>query len=138
MRAVVLVALAVAAAVAGTARADIVVTLDRTSARPGDLVRATSSSCCFLSLYLVPAARVPQPGPCPPPIKSGGCEPWSIGPPHRRGWTWLGRLFPHRPSVRFRVPNVPAGLYRAVVYCAPCYRGPWGSLIAGAQQLTIR
>jgi hypothetical protein len=128
----------VALIVPSLARADFTVTLDQTSARPGDLVRATSSSCCYLSLYLVPAARVPQAGACPPGTRaSGGCEPWSIGPPHGNGWIWVGRFFPQRPSFVFRVPRIPLGVYRPVVYCPPCYRGSYGSLIAGSQPLRV-
>jgi hypothetical protein len=128
----------VALAAPVVASADVTVSLDRASARPGQVVRATSSSCCYLSLYLVPATRVPQPHSCR--MRNGvmaTCEPWSVGPPHRRGWVWLGRFFPKRSSFVFHVPPVRPGLYRPVIYCAPCYRGPRGSLIAGSQALRV-
>src|SRR5947209_6516833 len=126
-------ALAAAAVLAlllvAAAHADVGVTLDRTTARAGERVRATSASCCYLSLYLVPARLVPKPSPCQ--VRNGRsavCEPWSVGPPRRAGWVWVGRFFPGRPSFVFRVPALPASLYRPVVYCPPCYRGPRGSL----------
>jgi hypothetical protein len=136
MRIVVVASFTVALlAVPGAARADVGVTLDRTSGRPGELVQATSSALT-LSLYLAPAATVPRPRSC----QDGRaiCAPTSLGPPRRAGWTWLGRFFPTRPSFRFRVPRAEPGLYRAVVYCAPCTRGPRGSLIAGRQLFRIR
>jgi hypothetical protein len=135
-------ALAAAASVAllapVAARADITVRLDREHVRAGEWLRATSASCCDLSLYLVPATLVPRPFDCQ--MRNGvmaGSAPWSVGPPHRRGWVWVGRFFPHRPTFRFRTPALAPGSYRAVVYCAPCYRGPRGSLIAGTQTLRI-
>jgi hypothetical protein len=113
--------------VVATARADIGVELDRSHARPGERVRATGDSF-YLSLYLAPESTVPPLEPC----GSGEvCRPTSIGPPKRRGWVWLGRFFPTRPIFHFRVPAVQPGKYRPVVYCAPCVRGPRGSLIAG-------
>jgi hypothetical protein len=123
-----LVLLAVVLVIVPVAHADIGIKLDRTHARPGERVRATSGAF-FLSLYLAPASTVPRPRWC-----RGGsaiCEPTWLGPPKRTGWIWLGRFFPSRPSFHFRVPAVPPGIYRPVVYCAPCVRGPRGSLIAG-------
>jgi hypothetical protein len=125
-RALTLIVLCLVVVPAG--RDDIGIRLDRTYARPGDRVRAISGEY-FLSLYLAPASTVPQPRSC-----RGGtatCEPTSLGPPKRKGWVWLGRFFPTRPSFHFRVPAVRAGAYRPVVYCAPCTRGRRGSLIAG-------
>ena len=125
-------------AIAGSAHADVGVTLNHANARPGDRVRATSVRCCYLSLYLVPARLVPKELSCR--MRNGvvaGCAPWSLGPPHRPGWVWIGRFFPKRPSFIFRVPPVGPGVYRPVVYCPPCYRGPRGSLIAGSQTLHI-
>jgi hypothetical protein len=132
MRTVLAAAVVLAVLAPGIARADVGVRLDRTSAAPGDRVRATSASCCYLALYLVPVQRVPEPSRCR--ARDGSlamCAPWSVGPPHRRGWVWIGRFFPKRPSFVFRVPRLRSGLYRPVVYCPPCYRGPRGSLIAG-------
>ena len=89
---------------APAARAAVTIRLDRTSGRPGDVVRATSSNCCFLSLYLVPARLVPEPYPCE--LRNGAsamCAPASTGSPRRRGWTWHGRFFPTRASFHFRV-----------------------------------
>jgi hypothetical protein len=110
------------------ARADIGVRLDRSSGRPGERVRATSGPL-YLSLYLAPASSVPRRHSC----RDGAaiCEPTSLGPPNRRGWVWLGRFFPRRPSFQFRIPDSQPGVYRPVVYCAPCVPGPRGSLIAG-------
>jgi hypothetical protein len=124
--------LTIALVVASPARADIGVRLDRSSARVGDVVTATSARCCFNSLYLVPVRIVPSGRSCR--LRNGSsaiCAPWSVGPPRRPGWFWLGRFFPQRGTLRFRVPNVRPGLYRAVVYCPPCYKGPRGSLISG-------
>ncbi len=119
---------AVCLVVIPAARADVGARLDRSRAYPGERVRATSGGF-YLSLYLAPASTVPQSRRC-----RGGtaiCAPTSLGPPKRKGWVWLGRFFPTRPSFHFRVPAVRPGPYRPVVYCAPCTRGPRGSLIAG-------
>src|SRR2546421_2113563 len=113
------------------ARADITVRLDRSSARVGDTVRATSVACCYLSLYLVPERLDPHEYACRRHGQSAICAAASLGPPRRRNWTWRGRFFPHRADLWFRVPRVRPGAYRAVVYCPPCYKGPRGSLIAG-------
>jgi len=126
-----LVVVLVALAAVPSARADITVRLDHSSARAGDVVRATTVECCYLSLYLVPERLVPPEGPCQPTGHAAICAPSSLGPPHRRNWTWLGRFFPHRRNLWFRVPRVRPGAYQAVVYCPPCYKGPRGSLIAG-------
>ena len=128
----------VVALATGVAHADVTVTLDRTVVHPGDRVRASSANCCYLSLYLVPERLVPAPTRCSVRGAAAVCAPSSVGPPHRRGWRWVGRFFPRRPSFSFRIPELAAGRYRAVVYCAPCYRGPRGSLIVGSQRLIIR
>jgi hypothetical protein len=62
--------------------------------------------------------------------------------PHGDWSSWSGYL-------RFRIPRVRPGRYSLVVYCAPCRRGPGGSLIVnnylwrgdrrvGATALTIK
>jgi hypothetical protein len=113
--------------VTATAQADIGVELDKTRARPGERVRATGDPF-FLSLYLAPESTVPPFRPC----RNGSlCYATSLGPPKRKGWIWLGRFFPKRATFHFRVPGVLPGRYRPVVYCAPCVRGPRGSLVAG-------
>ena len=119
---------------AAPARADIAVYLDRWQARPGERVRATSGAF-YLSLYLAPTAKVPEPHSCYD--GRAVCRPTSLGLPRRPGWVWLGRFFPSRPSFHFRVPAVRAGAYRAVVYCPPCVRGPRGSLIASERVFRI-
>src|SRR4051794_30271549 len=129
---------ALVALATGAARADVTVTVDRTVVHPGDRVRATSADCCYLSLYLVPERLVPGPVRCTVRRTDAICAPSSVGPPHRRGWRWVGRFFPHRPTFAFRIPAIPAGPYRPVIYCAPCYRGPRGSLIVGSQRLLVR
>jgi hypothetical protein len=62
-----------------------------------------------------------------------GCEPRAHRPPTRAPYIWLGRIHYAAPTsgrFTFRVPHVAPGAYRIVVYCAPCYRGAGGSLIA--------
>jgi hypothetical protein len=122
-----IVVVAASLLVVASAQADVGVELDKTRARPGERVRATGHPY-FLSLYLAPESTVPPLQPC-----GNGelCRPTSLGPPKRKGWIWLGRFFPTRATFHFRVPAVRPGRYRPVVYCAPCVRGPSGSLIAG-------
>jgi hypothetical protein len=123
-----LAAIALALVVAPVAEADIGVRLDRTSGRPGEWVVAQAAPFT-LPLYLVPASLVPHATTCH--NGTAICAPTSLGAPRRSGWTWLGRFFPTRPRFRFRVPAVAPGRYRPVIYCAPCVRGPRGSLLAG-------
>lgn len=127
--------IAVCLVVVPIARADIGISLDRTRGHPGEVVRA-SSGAFFLSLYLAPDSAALQPRPCMD--GRGICSPTSLGPPQREGWVWLGRFFPTRPSFHFRVPDVRPGAYRPVAYCAPCVRGPRGSLIAGNRFQVLR
>jgi hypothetical protein len=120
------------------ASAAIGVSLNRTHARVGDRVRAdVGAGWGYLSLYLAPDSEVSDVGSCPPGY-TGSCAPWSIGPPHERDWVWIGRFFPRRPSFVFAVPRLRPGLYRPVVYCAPCYRCAYGSLIAGTRTLRVK
>jgi hypothetical protein len=124
VRAVVVVGV-IGLALAPAAAADVSPRLDATVVRLGELVRVTVGTPVALPVYLVPARLVPRPVRC---RRGATCEPWSVGPPHRAGWTWLGRVFPRRNVLAFRPRR--GGEYRVVVYCAPCYRGPRGSLIA--------
>jgi hypothetical protein len=43
----------------------------------------------------------------------------------------------HTRRMTFRVPAVPTGTYRVVVYCDPCVTGTGGSLIASLQTVRI-
>jgi hypothetical protein len=80
-------------------------------------------------VYLVPASRAPGLVPCQP---GALCEPRVKRAPSHAPYTLLGRIR-YRPSgtgtLRFQVPKLRPGRYRFVLYCAPCYRGPGGSLI---------
>jgi hypothetical protein len=107
------------------AGADIgVISVSRTSARPGDLVVVRfggyANEWPRMPAYLVPSAR------------ATGTAVFVRSAP--RGWPYvfIGRIHyapPARGRVRFRVPRVPSGTYHFVVYCAPCIRGPGGSLV---------
>ena len=39
--------------------------------------------------------------------------------------------------LRFRVPRVRAGLYRVIIYCGVCVKGPGGSLIPASTPLRV-
>ena len=72
---------------------------------------------------------------------SRACPPGSSRPPHLPSFTYLGRA--ERASVpsrlgpleipryvlRFRVPAIPPGPHKYVLYCATCVDGPRGSLV---------
>jgi hypothetical protein len=94
-------------------------------------------------VLLVPSARVPRSGPCPG--DGERCAPSSLGPPRGDPFVLLGKAKPTfrerdlartpvpRYRLRFRIPEVEPGSYAFVLYCASCYRGPRGSLIAYRQ-----
>jgi hypothetical protein len=131
--AVLVLSLALAAAGAPEAGSDIgLITLSRANGRPGIEIVVTAGGYGNpwprMPIYLVPAGRAPQPYPC----ANGLCDPRALTPPAGKPYIPLGRLHYHadfRATLRFRVPQVPAGGYRFVIFCEPCYRGPWGSLI---------
>jgi hypothetical protein len=122
------------AAIAAGAGADIgVIALSRTSVRPGDTVSVRLAgydrAWPRMPLYLIAAARAPQPVRCGP---NAICQPKAKKPPSAPPYRLVGRIHFRRSGtgvVRFRVPKIAAGAYRFVIYCAPCSRGPGGSLI---------
>jgi hypothetical protein len=136
-------AIAIAATTTAVARGDIgVVAVSRTTAHPRDVVyvRVVGYDRPWprMPLYLVPATRVPQRRACGP---NAICEPRAKRPPTRPPYTRIGQVhFRHSGSgvVRFHVPSLIPGRYRFVVYCAPCYRGPGGSLVVNDAQFFIR
>jgi hypothetical protein len=88
---------------------------------------------------LVPLARAPEPFPCHG--REGLCPPATKGPPRRSSFVFLGSVRPdrrsstryiHRYRFRFDVPDVAPGNYAFVLWCAGCYEGRRGSLIASA------
>jgi hypothetical protein len=122
-----------AVSLVATGSGDIGVQLITTTAHPGQIARLQGPA--GMPLYVVTASRAPQPYPCG---KNAICAPRSTGPPH--GWPYVRLRVLSRTSsgvIRFRVPALLAGQYRAVVYCEPCYRGPTGSLIVSGNRMTV-
>jgi hypothetical protein len=135
----VLLAFAVAlAVVAPTARADIgLVSISRTSGRPGDRVVARfggyDRQWPRFPVYLVREPWYPKTPAC--------CEPRVRHPPRGGRFTFLGRVHygaPQHGRFVFHVPRLRPGTYGLVIYCAPCYKGPDGSLIATGPRFRIR
>ena len=147
-RALTLLALVGAAAVPA-AHADVgFLRVSPTSARPGDVARVWAAP--GMPIYLVPRAAAPRPFPCnvvegevvavPPGTPGAGiCRQYAARPPNRPPYVLLGRARGARsPNLRFRVPDVRAGSYRFVMYCAACYDGPGGSLIPSRFLFRVR
>jgi hypothetical protein len=119
---------------AATSSADIgLVKVSRTSAPTGAVVFVTYAGYTHpwphYPLYLVPASRAPGLVACAP---DAICDPRVRWPPQHAPYILLGRIRYRQKgtgTLRFRVPNVARGAYRFVLYCAPCYRGPGGTLI---------
>ncbi len=136
-------ALIAALTLTGPARADIgVLSVSRTRAHPGTLVRVRVAGYNRprprLPLYLVAARSAPKHYACG---RNAICEPRARRPPSSAPYTRIGRVHFGRSgvgTVQFRVPSLPPGRYRFVLYCAPCYRGPGGSLIVDDLLLLIR
>ena len=130
--------LLVGLAATASAQADIgLLSVSRTSARPGEVVRARfggyANEWPRMPVYLVPVARLPVRYPCT--TRNGAravCEPRVLRPPVHAPYIWLGRIHYAPPTsgrFTFRVPRIAPGAYHFVIYCAPCYRGPGGSLV---------
>ena len=69
------------------------------------------------------------------------CAPFAARPPRRWPFVSIGRIRfapPANGRLRFHVPRLPSGTYHFVVYCAPCYKGPGGSLIDSGPTFSIR
>jgi hypothetical protein len=138
---------AVAASLAGAAGAlgDIgLVSISRTSGRPGDRVVARfggyDREWPRMPVYLVPARREPQPAPCLGVDARAVCEARVRRPPRGAPYTFVGRIHyapPLRGRMRFRVPRLAPGWYAILVYCAPCYKGPGGSVIDAGPRFRI-
>jgi hypothetical protein len=128
------IAAAVFAALAALpASADIGVTLLTTSTRAGNIARLRAQA--GMPLFLVTASRAPRPYRCG---HNAICAPRSIGPP--TGWPYVRLRQLSRTNagvIRFVVPALVPGDYRAVVYCEPCYRGRAGSLVVSSNRLTV-
>lgn len=144
VRALLLVALVAVVAVA-VARADVgLVSIRRTSGRPGDRIVARfggyDREWPRMPVYLVPAGRAPHRVPCGDVAPGALCEARVAKPPRGAPYTLLGRIHYAPPTsgrFRFRVPRLAAGAYAFLVYCAPCYKGPGGSLIATGPRFRI-
>jgi hypothetical protein len=119
------------------ARADIgLVSISRTSGHPGDRVVARfggyDQPWPHMPLYLVPAPRAPRVRPCLVHGVPTGCLARVRRAPRGSPFTPLGRIRyapPRSGRFAFRVPRLAPGYYSLVIYCAPCYKGPGGSLI---------
>ena len=120
-----------------SAHADIgLVSISRTSGQPGDRVVARfggyDREWPRMPVYLVRALRAPHSAPCLDLDVRAVCEARVPRPPHGEPYTFIGRIHyapPTRGRFRFRVPRLAPGYYAFLVYCAPCYKGPGGSLI---------
>lgn len=138
-------AIVVAFVFATPAAADIgIVTVTPSTARPAQMARVHVNGYLPMHLrsmpiVLVRADLLRRPYPCK---KAAFCEPivWRgrlERPPYRivgftRDWRRSRAQPDHADSwFHVRVPQVAPGLYRLALWCAPCVRGPQGSLIAG-------
>ena len=138
MRRLTLGAAVAVAALASTARADVgLFSISRTSGRVGDRVVARfggyDRQWPRFPVYLVPAPQDPQIPAC--------CEARVRRPPHGGRFRFLGRVHygpPQRGRFVFRVPRLRPGTYGFVLYCAPCYKGPDGSLVSTGPRFRIR
>ncbi len=119
-----------------TARADIVVIGERHAVgAPGEQV-SVSIGCggCPAAGLELPVALVPAPsGSREHPCRGTSCANTSLGPPAVPPYLPLGVATPSlRPGVSrlsYLVPNAAPGLYKYVIYCAPCWPGRLGSLV---------
>ena len=111
----------VALAIPATASAKLALTFDRASARPGDRVHIAygdyfTSKGKVVRVYLVYA---PILGDVVRPKAGGGVA--RLGPPPRMaGVHKVGQTLSAKSGLTFRVPNVRAGRYAAVIWCAAC------------------
>jgi hypothetical protein len=137
------VALALAILASAIAPSTAAADVGRFAVHPRAVVPASIAELTFAAAWaqrfpvsLVPLARVPPPYPC---HRDGLCEPAALAPPRRRPFRLLGSVRPdrrhsgryiYRYRFRFRVPHLEPGAYAFVLFCAGCYRGPRGSLIA--------
>lgn len=129
---------------AGQPGQDVVLTVGCGACRSAVIVNGPAHPPADFPIFLVPLAQAPRAGPCPG-GSSGLCTPFSVGPPAGDRFVPLGRAKPTfrerdlartpmpRYRLRFRIPEVGPGSYALVIYCASCYRGPRGSLIAYLQ-----
>lgn len=124
----------------GLARADIgVISVKPAQARPGALVTVVAGAYKpfpSMPLYLVPRARVRPPHPCGP---NALCDTVLPRPPTAAPYLRVGTLdfhtHPRQVEAVFRLPRLPPGLYELLIYCAPCHRGPGGTLISNPSAL---
>ena len=120
-------------AVVPSARAAIGVSVDQKVVVVGASLHVTAfgpTGTAGMRVYLAPASIDLTPD---PPISDG-----LPSAPYVR----IGHLPPsidifHTRRMSFRVPAVPTGEYRVVVYCEPCVTGTGGSLIASQQTVRI-
>ena len=107
--------------ITATASAKLALTFDRASARPGDRVHIAygdyfTSKGKVVRVYLVYA---PILGDVVRPKAGGGVA--RLGPPPRMaGVHKVGQTLSAKSGLTFRVPNVRAGRYAAVIWCAAC------------------
>jgi hypothetical protein len=111
------------------------------AAAPGSTVELSFAAAWQqrFPISLVPLARAPEPFPC-----RGGeglCTPGTLAPPRRPPFVFLGSVRPdphsgsryiYRYRFRFVVPDAKPGAYVFVLWCAGCFEGRRGSLIASA------
>jgi hypothetical protein len=113
--------MAVALLLAPAASAKLALTFDRASARSGDRVHLAygdyfTSKGKVVRVYLVYA---PILGNVVRPKAGGGVA--RFGPPPRiAGVHKVGQTLSAKSGLTFRVPNVHAGRYAAVIWCAAC------------------
>jgi len=116
-----------------SAQAAIGISVDQKAVVVGASLHVTAfgpAGTAGMPVYLAPASLDLTPD---PPISDG--QP---GAPYVR----IGHLpqsidIFHTRRMTFRVPAVPTGAYRVVVYCEPCVKGTGGSLIASQQTVRI-
>lgn len=111
-----------------------VISVKPAQARPGDFVTVVAGAYKAMPpmpLYLVLRSRVRPPHPCG---SNALCDtviprPPTTAPYRRVGTLDFGR-HPCHVQVRFRLPRLVSGVYEFLIYCAPCHRGPGGTLIS--------
>ena len=121
------------------ARADIgVVSVAPATARPGTSVVVTVGGIyapLSAPVYVVPLSQMPRYASCG---SDRVCAPQAASAPNSWPYSRVGiATFSNKGVVRFRVPRLAAGRYGLVVYCAPCRRGPGGSLLPGSVALRV-
>jgi len=130
-RHILVAAVLASSALAPQASAKLQLKFDRATARPGERVSLTfgdyfTSDTNVVHVYLVHA---PILGNVMRSAQGGGTR--RLGPPPRlRGVVKVGKTTSGKPGLSFKIPEVRAGRYAAVIWCSTC---PYPYLLASAE-----